>query len=195
MFSLSHCCQNPFPHRVSLSTSPPQDALQHCAGLQTCFRDSSDSNLVLLLCSGLQCSQLSELVRFLLWELSMSFYIFHRLRVCLLDCVDYSAACTAGGKVLGLLPQPHCPWVSICGFIFTSACGSFTEFAPEAVLDDLGLPLLGPGVEVVQLLGSQGFWQLQVLRGIGSQGSRKYSALEGYGKQYWPIVLATALSN
>ena len=55
-----------------------------------------------------------------------------------------------------------------CGFIFTSACGSFTEFAPEAVLDDLGLPLLGPGVEVVQLLGSQGFWQLQVLRGVDS---------------------------
>ena len=42
------------------------------------------------------------------------------------------------------------------------------RFAPEAVLEDLGLPLLGPGVEVVQLLGSQGFWQLQVLRGIGS---------------------------
>ena len=42
-------------------------------------------------------------------------------------------------------------------------------------------------MEVVQLLGSQGFWQHQVLRGVGSQGSRKYSALEGYGDQYWPI--------
>ena len=30
-------------------------------------------------------------------------------------------------------------------------------FAPEAALKDLGLPLRGPGVEVVQLLGSQGF--------------------------------------
>ena len=30
-------------------------------------------------------------------------------------------------------------------------------FAPEAALEDLGLPLLGPGVEMVQLLGSQGF--------------------------------------
>ena len=27
-------------------------------------------------------------------------------------------------------------------------------FAPEAALEDLGLPLRGPGVEVVQLLGS-----------------------------------------
>ena len=29
-------------------------------------------------------------------------------------------------------------------------------------------PLCGPNVEVVQLLGSQGFWQHQVLRGVGS---------------------------
>ena len=39
----------------------------------------------------------------------------------------------------------------------------------------------------MQLLGSQGFWQLQVLRGVDGQGSRKYSALEGYGNQHWPM--------
>ena len=38
----------------------------------------------------------------------------------------------------------------------------------EAALEDLGLPLGGPGVEVVQLLGLQGFWQHQILRGVGS---------------------------
>ena len=43
-----------------------------------------------------------------------------------------------------------------CGFISTSTCGSPTGAAPEAVLEDLGLPLWG--VEVVQLLGLQGFW-------------------------------------
>ena len=53
--------------------------------------------------------------------------------------------------------------------------------ASEAALEGLGLPLGGPGLEVVQLLGSQGFWQHQVLRGVGGWGSRKYSALEGYG--------------
>ena len=42
-------------------------------------------------------------------------------------------------------------------------------------------------MEVVQLLGSQGFWQHQVLREVGSYSSRKYSDLEGYGNQYWPI--------
>ena len=35
------------------------------------------------------------------------------------------------------------------------------RFTPEAALADLGLPLWGPGVEVVQLPGSQGFWQHQ----------------------------------
>ena len=42
-------------------------------------------------------------------------------------------------------------------------------------------------MEVVQLLGAQGFWRHQVLRGVGGWGSRKYSALEGYGNQYWLI--------
>ena len=50
MFFLSHCCQSPFPCWESQSTSPPEDALQHCADLWTCCRGSSDSNLVLLLC-------------------------------------------------------------------------------------------------------------------------------------------------
>ena len=36
----------------------------------------------------LQCSQLSERESFLLWELSMTFYIFHSHRVCLVDRVD-----------------------------------------------------------------------------------------------------------
>ena len=50
MFFLSHCCQSPFPHRESQSTSPPLDALQHCADLWTHCGGSSESNLVLLLC-------------------------------------------------------------------------------------------------------------------------------------------------
>ena len=32
----SHCCQSPFPLWDSESTSPPLDALQHCADLWTC---------------------------------------------------------------------------------------------------------------------------------------------------------------
>ena len=58
-----------------------------------------------------------------------------------------------------------------CGFISVVALhvGHPLDLAPEAALKGLVcFPLRGPGVEVVQLLGSQGFWQHEVLRGIGS---------------------------
>ena len=67
---------------------------------------------------------------------------------------------------MGLLSQPHCPWVSIVVLFPPMHMGHPVAFAPEAALEDLGLGE-GPGVEVVQLLGSQGFWQHQVLRGVG----------------------------
>ena len=50
MFFLSYCCHSPFHHWESQSTSPPWEALQHCADLWTCCGGSLDSNLVLLLC-------------------------------------------------------------------------------------------------------------------------------------------------
>ena len=50
MFFLSHCCQSPFLRWESQSTSPPEDALQHCADFWTCCGGSSDSNLALRLC-------------------------------------------------------------------------------------------------------------------------------------------------
>ena len=71
----------------------------------------------------------------LLWELSMTFYIFHRHRVCLVDHVD-------------LICSLYSCWVFF-----------LSHTAP--------VHLWGPGVEVVQLLGLQGFWQRQVLRGAG----------------------------
>ena len=43
------------------------------------------------------------------------------------------------------------------------------EFAPEAALEGLGLPLRGPGVEVVQLLVSQELWQHQILGGLAAK--------------------------
>ena len=49
-------------------------------------------------------STASELVHFLLLELLMAFNIFNTLRVYIVDCVDLIVACTAGGKVLGLIP-------------------------------------------------------------------------------------------
>ena len=50
MFFLESLLSESFPHWESQSTSPPWDALPHCADLWTCCEDCSNSNLVLLLC-------------------------------------------------------------------------------------------------------------------------------------------------
>ena len=51
-----------------------------------------------------------------------------------------SAACKASGKVLGLLPSPHGPWVSIVALFPSLHVGGPLGFAPEAALEDLDLP-------------------------------------------------------
>jgi len=68
-------------------------------------------------CSCLQYPQLSELSElcFLLWELSMTFYIFHRCRVCLVDHVDliftlYSWQEYFGSSSLATLPLGFQLW-------------------------------------------------------------------------------------
>ena len=117
----------------------------------------------------------------------MSFCMFHQHRICLIDLVYLIWSLYSWWKVLGLLPQPHRPCISIMVLFPLLHVDHALGFTPEAALEDLGLPLWGPGVAMVQLLGSQWFWQHQVLRGVGGSGSRKYSALEGYGNQYWPV--------
>jgi len=54
-------------------------------------------------CSCLPCPQLSELCVFF-WELSVSFYIFHRHRVCLVDSVDLICSLYSWWEGFGLLP-------------------------------------------------------------------------------------------
>ena len=69
----------------------------------------------------LQCPQLSELVRFLLWGLSISFYIFHRHRVCLVDHVDLICSLYSWWEGFGSSSFATLPLGFNCGFIFTSA--------------------------------------------------------------------------
>ena len=65
------------------------------------------------------------------------------------------------------------------------------DLAPGAALEGQGLPLWGPGVEVVQLLGLQGFWQHQVLGGTGGRqlGQQEIQCSRGV----WQQVLANTL--
>ena len=79
------------------------------------------------LCACLQCPQLSELVCFLSWELSVTFYISHRHRVCLVDCVDFICSLYNWWEDLGSSSLATLPLGFSCGFISTSACASPTE--------------------------------------------------------------------
>ena len=79
-----------------------------------------------LQCSCLPCPQLSELVRFLLWELSVSFYILHRHRVCLVDHVDLICSLYSWWEGFGSCSLTTLPLGFNCGFISTSVCGLST---------------------------------------------------------------------
>ena len=117
--------------------------------------------------SSLQCPQLSELVHFLLWELSMTFYIFHRHKVCLIDPVDLICSLSSWWEDLGWSSLVTLPLGFNYGFIFTSGYGSFTGVCSWGCPGGLGSAPVRTGVEVVQLIVLQGFWQHQVLRGVG----------------------------
>jgi len=75
------------------------------------------------LCSCLQCPQLSELVHFVLWKLSMTLY---RHRVCLVDCVDLICSLYSWWEGFGSSSLATLPLDFNCGFISTSSCGLFT---------------------------------------------------------------------
>ena len=170
MLFLVHCCQSSFPRWAH---SPPRLPRRPFHTVLISGPAAWAAQILIwshCVCSCLQCPQLSELVRFLLWELSVSFHIFHRHRVCIVDRVDLIWSLYSWWEGFRSSSLATLLLGFNCGFISTSSCGSkrgLLGFVPEAALEDLGLPLWGPGVEVMQLLGSQGFWQHWVLRGVG----------------------------
>ena len=121
------------------------------------------------MCSCLQCPQLSELVHFLLWELSMSFYIFHRHRVCLVDHVNLICSLYSWWEGFGSSSLATLPLGFNCGFISTSVGGLSTrvcfrscpgglEFAPVRARCGGGAAAWGAGVLAAS--GTQGSWLL-----------------------------------
>ena len=127
MFFSSHCCRvlsltgnHSSPH---LPRMPPNTVLiSRPAGRQLRFSSGPTP-----MCSCLQCPQLTELVYFLLWELSMAFYIFHRHRVCLVGCVDLICNLYSRWEGFGSYFLVTLSLSFNCGFIPTSACGLSTR--------------------------------------------------------------------
>ena len=120
MLFLNLGCQSPFPRWESQSTLPPQDVLQHWAGLWTCCGGSSDSNLVLLLC-GLVSSVHS-------CQNQCVFFCgnSHCPLVCLVDHMDLIYSLYSWWEGFGSSSLAALPLGFNCGFISTSAYESST---------------------------------------------------------------------
>ena len=127
MCYLSHCCESlsltgSHSHLTSLGCPPTL-----CWSLDLLWRLLRFQSGPAPVSSCLQCPQLSELVCFLLWELSMSFYTFHRHRVCLVDHVDLICSLNSWWEGLGSSSLTTLPRVSIV-ILFPPlcTCGSST---------------------------------------------------------------------
>ena len=71
----------------------------------------------------------------------MAFYIFHRHRACLVDHMDLLCSLCSWWEGLGSSSLAILPLGFNCGFIPPLHVGCPLGFAPEAALEDLGLPL------------------------------------------------------
>ena len=117
----------------------------------------------------------------------MTFYIFHRHRVCLVDHVDLICSLYSWWEGFGSSSLVTLPLGFNCGFISTSACGwSIGTCSCGCPGRSWICPCEGQVWRWCSCLGVE-FWHHQVLRGVGGEGSWKYGALEGYGNQFWPI--------
>ena len=77
-------------------------------------------------------------------------------RVCLVDHVDLACSLYSWWEGFGSSSLDALPLGFNCGFISTSACGHPLEFAPEAALKNLGLPLWGEVWRWCSFLSSRG---------------------------------------
>ena len=109
-------------------------------------------------------SMLSELVSVLLWELSMTFSLFHRDRVFLVDRVDLICSLYSWWEGFGSSSLATLPLGFNCGFISTSTCG------------------LSTGVQLLRLpwrawvCPCEGqVWRWCSCLGLGGSGSTRYS--------------------
>ena len=140
-------------------------------------------------CSCLQRTLLSELVCFLLWELSMTFYIFHRHRVCLVDCVDLICSLHNWWEGFESSSLATLPLGFICGFTSTSTCESSTGVCSWGCP---GGPGFAPGR--ARCGGGAAAWVTGVLAAPGSQGSWRLGQQELWcSRRAWQPVLANML--
>ena len=123
---LSLCCQSPFPRWESQSTYLPR-MLSNAVLISGHAVGTAQILIWSYSCVFLPpMSTAIKLVHFLLWELSMTFYIFHRHRVCLVERVDLICSLYSWWEGFGSYSSATLPLGFNCDFISTSARGSST---------------------------------------------------------------------
>ena len=141
------------------------------------------------MCSCLQCPQLSELVCFLLWELSITFYIFHRPRVCLVDHTDLICRLYSWWQDLESSSLATLPLGFNCGFISTSGCGLSTGVSSLCCPGGLGFAPMR-----AKCGGGAAAWVAGVLAAPGSQGNWQLGKQEiQCSRRVWQPILAHML--
>ena len=130
-------------------------------------------------------STATRLVCFLLWDLSMTFYTFHRHRVSLVDRVDLICSLYSWWEGLGSPSLATLPLGFNCGFISTSACGSSLGVCSWSCPGGLGFV-------PVRARCAGNAWVTGVLAAPGTQrswrlGQQEIQCSRRYGNQYWPI--------
>ena len=125
----------------------------------------------------------------LFWDLSMAFYIFHRHRVCPVDCVDLICSLYSWWESLGSSSLATLPLGFNCGFISTSACGSSTGLCSGGCPGGLGSAPVR-----ARCGGGAVAWVSGVLAAPGTQGGWQLGQQEIYcSRRVWQPVLANTL--
>ena len=101
----------------------------------------------------------------------MSFYIFHRHRVCLVDRVNLVHSLYSLWEDLGSSSLVTLPLGFSCGFISISAVGRPLGFAARAALEDLGSPSEGQGWRWCSCLGCRGSGSTRYSGGLAARAA------------------------
>ena len=119
----------------------------------------------------------------------MSFYIFHRYRVCLIDGVDLIRNRYSWWEGFGSSSLPTLALGFICGFISTSACGACTGVCSCGCPGGLGLSPVR-----ARCGGGTAAWVAGVLAASGTQGSWCLWQQEiQHSKRVWQPALVSTL--
>ena len=117
----------------------------------------------------------------------MSFYIFHRHSVCLVDCVDLICSLYSWWEGFGSSSLATLPLGFNCGFI--SACGSSTGVCSCSCPGGLGFASVR-----ARCGGGVAAWVVGVLAASGTQGSLRLGQQEiQCSRRLWQPVLANTL--